>query len=72
MADEKPIPLLDGLLDFVSVELLGCAMPRQKQRPPAMIEQPMRRAEAPPFEVDQTIDRSTTTWSNGYQSGGYR
>ena len=37
-----------------------------------MIEQPMRRAEAPPFEVDHTIDRSTTTWSNGYQSGGYR
>ena len=72
MAQEKPLPLLDGLLDFVSVELLGCAMPRQKQRPPAMIEQPMRRAEAPPFEVDHTIDRSTTTWSNGYQSGGYR
>ena len=64
--------MLDGLLDFVAIELLGCAMPRQKQKPPAVIEQPMRRAGAPPFEVDNTIDRSGTTWSNGYHQDVYR
>ena len=46
----------DGLLDFISVELLGCALPRQK-RPTAVIEQPR-------------IDPATT-WSNGYTEPRY-
>ena len=28
---------LDSVLDFVSVELLGCALPRQKRVEPAVI-----------------------------------
>ena len=65
---DRAMPMLDGVLDFVSIELLGCAMPRQK-RQPSVIQQPRRlpATEIPPFEVDRTIDRSATTWSNGYQ-----
>ena len=29
---------LDSVLDFVSVELLGCALPRQKRLEPAVID----------------------------------
>ena len=51
MSDSNGSSTLDDFLDFVTIELLGCAMPRTK-RAPAVIEQPRRDP--------------ATTWSNGW------
>ena len=54
MSEAPAASYLDSVLDFVAVELLGCALPRQKP-PPSVIKQP-------PLQRDPA-----TTWSNDYK-----
>ena len=54
MSDSNGSSTLDDFLDFVTIELLGCALPRTK-RAPAVIEQPRRDPVAP-----------AGGWSNGW------
>ena len=65
------MPMLDSVLDYVSVELLGCALPRQK-RPQSSIPQP--RSPVAHIEVDRSIEIAPRpgTWSNGYEGSELR